>query len=390
MTASVAQSASMNMLDTEPTNTDLQQEGEIDKELQGKCLRVVSAVTPVKLYCCYGVNMGLTAAVIITLAALSVRKEKLVTECPGPCSPTCPSDWIGFGSQCFHFSKDTNNWAPSQNSCMALEAYLALFDSLEELNFLKRYNCDSDHWVGLHRESPEHPWMWTNNTEYNNLVPIRGGGECAYLSDSGISSGRCYTHRKWICSKPKAIVYRMVGSRAAGRQADVLLEQRMRAPNLRQESRGKTRALLGDGVAFGTPTSELNWLFQAILLVSAFPGSWACLTVTLSSHLLLMHSWGVQLSLGSKTLTSDKVQALRDLQPPITGAQILSFLDLLGFFHHWIPNFAITAKPLYQSARELPMWFLIHPAIVCHHFSLLQDAPCSRWFLFKEMENVPT
>nr|XP_048296046.1 C-type lectin domain family 2 member H-like [Myodes glareolus] len=207
MPDAVAQSASMCMLETEPTSTDLQQEGEIDKELQGKCFRMVSSVTPVKLYCCYVVNMGLTAAVI-TLVALSVRKEKLVTECPGPCSATCPTDWIGFGSQCFNFSEHTNNWTSSQNSCMALAAHLALFDSLEELNFLKRYNGDSDHWIGLHRESPEHPWMWTNNTEYNNLVPIRGGGECAYLSDSGISSGRGYTHRKWVCSKPKATLYK--------------------------------------------------------------------------------------------------------------------------------------------------------------------------------------
>ena len=42
-----------------------------DKELQGKCLRMVSTVTPVKLYCCYVVNMGLTVAVI-TIVALSV------------------------------------------------------------------------------------------------------------------------------------------------------------------------------------------------------------------------------------------------------------------------------------------------------------------------------
>ncbi|XP_041488965.1 C-type lectin domain family 2 member E-like [Microtus oregoni] len=203
MPAAVTKSVSVSMLEREPPNTDFEQEGEIDKELQGKYLRMVSAVTPIKLYCCYVLNMGLTAAVI-TLVALSVGKGKLVTECPGPCSPTCPTDWIGFGSQCFYFSEDINNWTSSQTFCMALAAHLALFDSLDELNFLKRYNCDPDHWIGLHRESPEHPWMWTNNTEYNNLVPVRGGGECAYLSDSGISCGRGYIHRKWICSKPKA------------------------------------------------------------------------------------------------------------------------------------------------------------------------------------------
>ncbi|XP_040599655.1 C-type lectin domain family 2 member E-like isoform X3 [Mesocricetus auratus] len=124
-----------------------------------------------------------------------------VTERCEPCYATCPRDWIGFRSKCFYFSEDMINWTFSQTSCMALEAQLVLFDSLEELNFLKRCKGASDHWIGLHRESPEHPWMWTDNTGYNNLVPTQGAGECAYLSDRGISSGRDYTHRKWICSK---------------------------------------------------------------------------------------------------------------------------------------------------------------------------------------------
>ncbi|KAK7798622.1 hypothetical protein U0070_012851, partial [Myodes glareolus] len=94
--------------------------------------------------------------------------------------------WIGFGKQCFHFSEHINNWTSSQNFCTALEGHLALFDSLEKV----RYNGDSDHCFGLHREAPEHPWM----------DPIRGGREYTYLSDRGISSGRGYTHRKWICS----------------------------------------------------------------------------------------------------------------------------------------------------------------------------------------------
>ncbi|XP_076797076.1 C-type lectin domain family 2 member E-like [Arvicanthis niloticus] len=90
-----------------------------------------------------------------------------------PCFATCPSGWIGFGRKCFYFSEDIGNWTFSQFSCMALDAHLALFDSLEELNFLKRYKGPSDHWIGLHRESTEHPWMWTDNTEYNNLYVLR-------------------------------------------------------------------------------------------------------------------------------------------------------------------------------------------------------------------------
>ncbi|KAK7799782.1 hypothetical protein U0070_002906, partial [Myodes glareolus] len=139
----------------------------LGEKLQGKCLRNVSPESPVKLYCCYIVIMVLTVAVIGLSIALS----------------------------------DVRNWTFSQTYCMALEAHLALYDSLEELNFLKRYKGASDYWIGLHRESPEHPWAWTDNTEYNNLVFTQGNRECAYLSDSGISSAKDYTPKKWICSK---------------------------------------------------------------------------------------------------------------------------------------------------------------------------------------------
>lgn len=45
----------------------------------------------------------------------------------------------------------------------------------------------------------------------------------------------------------------------------------------------------------------------------------------------------------------------------------------MEFFHHWIPNFAIIAKPLYLEARETPMGPLTRSAIVHCHFSLLLD-----------------
>ncbi|KAK7797530.1 hypothetical protein U0070_000962, partial [Myodes glareolus] len=102
----------------------------------------------------------------------------------------CPRDWIGFGSKCFYLSEHTSDWTSSQTSCMELGAHLTYFDSLEELNFLNRFKGDSAAWIGLHRESSEHPWMWTDNTEYNNLVPTRGEGQHAYLSDREISTGR--------------------------------------------------------------------------------------------------------------------------------------------------------------------------------------------------------
>nr|XP_006996466.3 C-type lectin domain family 2 member D11-like isoform X1 [Peromyscus maniculatus bairdii] len=186
--------ASVGMLST----TDRLKEG---KNLQGKCLRIISPESPAKLYCCYTVIALLTAAVIALSVALSVKKEQVSIK---NTYAVCPRDWIGFGSKCFYFSENTNNWTFSQTFCMEREAQLARFDSLEELNFLMRYKGTFDYWIGLRRNSPEPPWRWTDNTEYNSLVPVRGVEEHAYLNNNGISSARVYADRRWICSKPNS------------------------------------------------------------------------------------------------------------------------------------------------------------------------------------------
>ncbi|XP_076422139.1 C-type lectin domain family 2 member E-like [Peromyscus maniculatus bairdii] len=193
-------------------------EGENRKKLQGKCLRILSPESPAKLYCCYAVITVLAAAVIALSVALSV-KEKEERFSIKNIRAVCPKDWIGFMSKCFYFSEDMRNWTLSQTFCMAQEAHLAQFESKEELNFLMRYKGDSAHWIGLHRESTQHPWRWTDNTEYNNLVFIGGEGERAYLSDRGISSGRDHTSRKWICSKPESYLQHPKVSKLVSKQS---------------------------------------------------------------------------------------------------------------------------------------------------------------------------
>ncbi|EDK99906.1 C-type lectin domain family 2 member I isoform 3 [Mus musculus] len=169
------------------------------KIVQGKCFRIISTVSPVKLYCCYGVIMVLTVAVIALSVALSTKKtEQIIIN---KTYAACSKNWTGVGNKCFYFSGYPRNWTFAQAFCMAQEAQLARFDNEEELIFLKRFKGDFDCWIGLHRESSEHPWKWTNNTEYNNMNPILGVGRYAYLSSDRISSSRSYINRMWICSK---------------------------------------------------------------------------------------------------------------------------------------------------------------------------------------------
>ncbi|XP_028640740.1 C-type lectin domain family 2 member D11-like [Grammomys surdaster] len=188
--------ASLPMLNT----TDSPQEAEMGKTLQGKCLRILCSESPAKLYCCYGVIMVLTVAVAALFAALSVKRTEQIS-IKNNAYAACPRNWIGFGNKCFYFSEYSSNWTFSQDFCVEQEAQLARVDNQEELNVLSRYKGIFDHWIGLYRESSEHPWKWTDNTEYNNLVPVQGVEDYAYLNSQGFNSARIYVNRRWICSK---------------------------------------------------------------------------------------------------------------------------------------------------------------------------------------------
>ncbi|XP_023597323.1 C-type lectin domain family 2 member H isoform X2 [Trichechus manatus latirostris] len=82
-----------------------------------------------------------------------------------------------------------------------LMCQIMVFGTIIGLEFLLRYKGPSDHWIGLKRKQSQ-PWKWKNGTELPTRLHSRGEGECAYLTDNGVSSARSYTERKWICSKP--------------------------------------------------------------------------------------------------------------------------------------------------------------------------------------------
>nr|XP_048283673.1 C-type lectin domain family 2 member D11-like [Myodes glareolus] len=202
MSAAEPAEAIVGMLST----TDSLQEGEMGKKLQEKIFRIVSPMSPARLYCCYAVIIVLTGAVIVLSVALSLsERSQQQVSIKKTCAP-CPRNWIGAQNKCFYFSEDTSTWTLSQKFCLEQKAQLARFDNMEELYFLKRYKGTSDYWIGLHRESPEHSWRWMDNTEYNSSVPIRGVEKHAYLSSNKISSARIYAEKRWICSKPNSYI----------------------------------------------------------------------------------------------------------------------------------------------------------------------------------------
>ena len=98
---------------------------------------------------------------------------------------------------------------------------------------------------------------------------------------------------------------------------------------------------------------------------------------------------GLKITLTTKALTTDRLSLLRDLCPPSTGEQILSFWGLTGFFRHWVPNYASLAKPLYTAAKDTPTGPLSSETEVQKAFYNLCSALLSSSPLFLPNPNLP-
>ena len=60
---------------------------------------------------------------------------------------------------------------------------------------------------------------------------------------------------------------------------------------------------------------------------------------------------GVQITHGSRRLSSDQVQGILQLPSPTTRKQLWAFLELTGYCRIWIPNYGLIARPLYESLK---------------------------------------
>ena len=98
---------------------------------------------------------------------------------------------------------------------------------------------------------------------------------------------------------------------------------------------------------------------------------------------------GLKITPTTKALTTDRLSLLRDLCPPSTGKQILSFLGLTGFFQHWVPNYASLAKPLYAATKDTPTGPFSSETEVQEAFYNLRSALLSSCPLFLPNPNLP-
>ena len=60
---------------------------------------------------------------------------------------------------------------------------------------------------------------------------------------------------------------------------------------------------------------------------------------------------GVQITQGSRRLSSDRAWGILQSPSPTTQKQLQAFLGLTGYCRIWIPNYGLIAQPLYESLK---------------------------------------
>ncbi|XP_006774876.1 PREDICTED: C-type lectin domain family 2 member B [Myotis davidii] len=142
-------------------------------------------------------TFGLFVIVIILVPLIICGKYRPSTQY------FCPDGWIGFQKNCYYFSKQEGDWNSSRHNCSTQHADLTVIDSREEMDFLRQHRCIFDLWIGLEMTENQ-TGTWLNGGIFNKWFDVRGNEKCAYLSDDGVATARCYTERKWICRKKKS------------------------------------------------------------------------------------------------------------------------------------------------------------------------------------------
>ncbi|XP_054575253.1 C-type lectin domain family 2 member B [Eptesicus fuscus] len=142
-------------------------------------------------------TIGLLVIIFLSICVIASQWPRSTQYC-------CPDGWIGFQKNCYYFSEQEMDWNSSRKQCFTQHADLTVIDTREEMDFLRQHKSIYDLWIGLEMTENQ-KGKWINGGMFNKWFDVRGNEKCAYLSDDGVATARCYTIRKWICRKKKVL-----------------------------------------------------------------------------------------------------------------------------------------------------------------------------------------
>ncbi|XP_050752990.1 C-type lectin domain family 1 member A-like [Gymnogyps californianus] len=140
---------------------------------------------------------------------LTETVKQLATSRGHKCIP-CPENWLQYGENCYHFSKEWKTWQESKAQCSALESRLLKIESKEELDLVMRsaqsYSSYS-FWIGLSRNGAGEPWLWEDGSAFSpDLFQIQRASsspflDCVWLQGANIDTAQCGEYKFYICEK---------------------------------------------------------------------------------------------------------------------------------------------------------------------------------------------
>ncbi|KAM6096171.1 LOW QUALITY PROTEIN: C-type lectin domain family 1 member A-like [Chlamydotis macqueenii] len=140
---------------------------------------------------------------------LTETVKQLATSRGNKCIP-CLENWLQYGDNCYHFSKEWKTCQESKAQCSALESRLLKIKSKEKLDFAIRsaqsYSSYS-FWIGLSHSRAEGPWLWKDGSSFSpDLFQMQRTSsnsllDCVWLQGANIDTARCGEYKFYICEK---------------------------------------------------------------------------------------------------------------------------------------------------------------------------------------------
>ncbi|CAJ1053674.1 CD209 antigen-like protein E [Xyrichtys novacula] len=122
--------------------------------------------------------------------------------------------WVHFYSSLYYISPIKTSWQESRKDCLIRDADLAIINSREEQNFLRKINRMM--WIGLTSEGKQDKWVWVDGSPLNQSYWKHGepnnyqgiAEDCVEVNridaENSWNDRPCKDLNFWICEKTVA------------------------------------------------------------------------------------------------------------------------------------------------------------------------------------------